>query len=312
MLANFLIGLREGMEAALVVGILVAYLVRSGRRQLLPQVWAGVGGAVAVSVGFGALLTLGPSRLTDRAEETVAGVLSILAVALVTWMVFWMARTARYLKAGLHARLDGALAAGGWGVLVVAFLAVAREGLETALFLWAAAGATGASGATGSAGAAGSPLLGASLGLATAVVLGWAVYRGAVSLNLGVFFRWTGLFLIAIAAGVLAYGVHELQEAGVLTWGTATAFDVSGVISATSALGSLLKGLLNFTPTPTWGQVVAWVAYLVPTAVLYLRAVRMPATPMPTTPTPATPMPATPTPTRTESASARAPQPANA
>ena len=306
MLANFFIGLREGMEAALVVGILVAYLIRSGRRKLLPQVWAGVGGAVAVSVGFGALLTFGPSRLTDRAEETVAGVLSILAVALVTWMVFWMARTARYLKAGLHARLDGALAAGGWGVLVVAFLAVAREGLETALFLWAAAAATGATGATGS------PLLGASLGLATAVVLGWAVYRGAVSLNLGVFFRWTGLFLIAIAAGVLAYGVHELQEAGVLTWGTATAFDVSGVISATSALGSLLKGLLNFTPTPTWGQVVAWVAYLVPTAVLYLRAVRMPATPTPTTPTPATPMPATPTPTRTESASARAPQPANA
>lgn len=291
MLANYLIGLREGMEAALVVGILVAYLVRSGRRQLLPQVWAGSGGAVAVSIGFGALLTLGPSRLTDRAEEIVAGVLSILAVALVTWMVFWMARTARYLRAGLHARLDGALAAGGWGVLVVAFLAVAREGLETALFLWAAAGATGA------AGAAGSPLLGASLGLATAVVLGWAVYRGAVSLNLGVFFRWTGLFLIAIAAGVLAYGVHELQEAGVLAWGTATAFDVSGVISATSALGSLLKGLLNFTPTPTWGQVVAWLAYLVPTAVLYLRAVRMPATP-------------TPAPTAPEAASARAPQPA--
>ena len=304
MLANYLIGLREGMEAALVVGILVAYLVRSGRRQLLPQVWAGVGGAVAVSIGFGALLTLGPSRLTDRAEETVAGVLSILAVALVTWMVFWMARTARYLKAGLHARVDGALAAGGWGVLVVAFLAVAREGLETALFLWAAAGATGA------AGAAGSPLLGASLGLATAVVLGWAVYRGAVSLNLGVFFRWTGLFLIAIAAGVLAYGVHELQEAGVLAWGTATAFDVSGVISATSALGSLLKGLLNFTPTPTWGQVVAWLAYLVPTAVLYLRAVRMPTTPTPVTPTPSPPTPSPPTPTPTESPSARAPQPA--
>ena len=304
MLANYLIGLREGMEAALVVGILVAYLVRSGRRQLLPQVWAGSGGAVAVSIGFGALLTLGPSRLTDRAEKIVAGVLSILAVALVTWMVFWMARTARYLRAGLHARLDGALAAGGWGVLVVAFLAVAREGLETALFLWAAAGATGA---TDAAGAAGSPLLGASLGLATAVVLGWAVYRGAVSLNLGVFFRWTGLFLIAIAAGVLAYGVHELQEAGVLAWGTATAFDVSGVISATSALGSLLKGLLNFTPTPTWGQVVAWLAYLVPTAVLYLRAVRMPATPTPAPPTPAT---STPAPTAPEAASARAPQPA--
>jgi high-affinity iron transporter len=294
MLANYLIGLREGMEAALVVGILVAYVVRSGRRELLSQVWAGVGGAIAVSVGLGAVLTLGPSRLTDRAEETVAGVLSILAVALVTWMVFWMARTARYLKAGLHARLDGALAAGGWGVLVVAFLAVAREGLETALFLWAAAGAAGATEATGS------PLLGASLGLATAAVLGWAVYRGAVALNLGAFFRWTGLFLIAVAAGVLAYGVHELQEAGVLAWGTAPAFDGSGVISATSALGSLLKGLLNFTPTPTWGQAVAWVAYLVPTAVLYLRAVRMPATPTPASPTPA--------PTVPEAASARAPQ----
>ena len=301
MLANYLIGLREGMEAALVVAILVAYLVRSGHRTLLPQVWLGLGAAVTLSLGLGALLAYGPAGLSERSEETIAGVLSVLAVGLVTWMIFWMARTARHLKSDLHARLDQAFEASRWGVVLVTFLAVGREGLETALFLWAAAGATGA------AGAAGSPLLGASLGLATAVVLGWAVYRGAVSLNLGVFFRWTGLFLIAIAAGVLAYGVHELQEAGLLTWGTATAFDVSGVISATSALGSLLKGLLNFTPTPTWGQVVAWVAYLVPTAVLYLRAVRMPATPTPTTPTPSTPTPA-----RTESASARAPQPANA
>ena len=262
MLANYLIGLREGMEAALVVGILVAYLVRSGPRQLLPQVWVGVGGAVAVSVGFGALLTFGPSRLTDRAEETVAGVLSILAVALVTWMVFWMARTARYLKAGLHARLDGALAAGGLGVLVVAFLAVAREGLETALFLWAAAGATAGT----------QPLLGAVLGLATATLLGWGVYRGAVAINLRAFFSWTGLVLVVIAGGVLAYGVHELQEAGALPEG-GLAFDVSAAVPPESWYGTLLKGVFNFSPTTTWLEVAVWLGYVVPATVLFARTV---------------------------------------
>lgn len=280
MLANFLIGLREGMEAALVVGILVAYLVRTDRRGQLRQVWLGVGAAVALSAAFGAVLTYGPSQLSERAEESIAGVLSLLAVALVTWMIFWMARTSRFLKAGLQARLDQAFSAGGWAVATVAFLAVAREGLETALFLWAAAEATdggAAEGATGATGAA--PLVGALLGLAVAVALGWAVYRGAVRVNLGAFFLWTGLGLVLIAGGVLAYGIHELQEAGLITFGTGTAYDLSGVLSTDGAVGTILKGLVNYTPAPTWAQVVAWLAYVSVATVAYLSVVRGPARP---------------------------------
>ena len=201
MLANYLIGLREGMEAALVVAILVAYLVRSGHRTLLPQVWLGLGAAVTLSLGLGALLAYGPAGLSERSEETIAGVLSVLAVGLVTWMIFWMARTARHLKSDLHARLDQAFEASRWGVVLVTFLAVGREGLETALFLWAAAGATAGT----------QPLFGAVLGLATDTLLGWGVYRGAVAIDLRTFFSWTGLVLVVIAGGVLAYGVHELS-----------------------------------------------------------------------------------------------------
>ena len=262
MLANYLIGLREGMEAALVVAILVAYLVRSGHRHLLPQVWLGLGAAVTLSLGFGALLTYGPAGLSEQAEETIAGVLSILAVGLVTWMIFWMARTARHLKSDLHARLDQAFEAGQWGVALVTFLAVGREGLETALFLWAAAGATAGT----------QPLVGAVLGLATATVLGWGVYRGAVAINLRAFFSWTGLVLVVIAGGVLAYGVHELQEAGVLPVG-GIAFDVSATVPPESWYGTLLKGVLNFSPTTTWLEVAAWLGYVVPTTVLFTRTV---------------------------------------
>lgn len=187
MVANFLIGLREGLEAALVVGILVAYLVKTGRRDALGQVWWGVGMAIGISLAFGAGLTYGPQGLTFTAQEAIGGSLSIVAVGLVTWMIFWMGRTARHLKADLQHRLDDAVAAGRWAVLVLALVAVGREGLETALFLWAAASATGASTR---------PLLSAALGLATALALGWAIYRGALRRNLRVFFAWTGIFLI--------------------------------------------------------------------------------------------------------------------
>lgn len=264
MLANYLIGLREGLEAALVVAILVAYLVRSGHRHLLAQVWLGLGIAVAVSLGFGALLTFGPSGLTFEAQEAVGGTLSILAVGLVTWMVFWMARTARHLKADLHSRLDRAFAAGRSAVLLVTLLAVGREGLETALFLWAAAEATGASS---------QPLLGAVLGLATAATLGWGIYRGAISVNLRVFFAWTGLVLIVVAGGVLAYGVHDLQEAGLLPGLGALAFDVSAAVPPQSWYGAVLKGVVNFSPATTWLEAAAWVAYVVPTTVLFARMV---------------------------------------
>jgi high-affinity iron transporter len=262
MLANYLIGLREGMETALVVAILVAYLVRSGHRQLLPQVWLGLGAAVTLSLAFGALLTYGPAGLSEQAEEAIAGVLSVLAVGLVTWMIFWMARTARHLKSDLHARLDQAFEAGPWGVALVTFLAVGREGLETALFLWAAAGATAGT----------QPLVGTVLGLATATLLGWGVYRGAVAINLRTFFSWTGLILIVIAGGVLTYGVHELQEAGLLPEG-ALAFDVSAAIPPESWYGTLLKGVVNFSATTTWLEVAAWLGYVVPTTVLFIQTV---------------------------------------
>ncbi|GIG28653.1 iron uptake transporter permease EfeU [Cellulomonas marina] len=263
MVANYLIGLREGLEAALVVGILVAYLVRTGRRDLLPALWAGVGTAVAVALAFGALLTFGPSRLTFEAQEAIGGSLSIVAVGLVTWMIFWMARTARHLKADLHHRLDDAVAAGRGAVVVMALLAVGREGLETALFLWAGAQATGRTTA---------PLLGAALGLATAVLLGWLLYRGAVRIDLRRFFSWTGVFLVLVAGGVLSYGVHDLQEAGVLPGLNSLAFDVSAAVPPTSWYGVLLKGVFNFSPATTWLEAAAWTAYVVPTLALFVRS----------------------------------------
>lgn len=284
MVANYLIGLREGLEAALVVSILVAYLARTARRDLLPALWAGVGVAVAVSLGFGALLTFGPQGLSFRAQEAIGGTLSIVAVGLVTWMIFWMARTARHLKSDLQHRLDSAAAAGRRAIVVMACLAVGREGLETALFLWAGAQATG----TGTA----APLLGAALGLATAVLLAWALYRGVMRLNLQVFFAWTGAFLVLVAAGVLSYGVHDLQEAGILPGLDALAFDVSAAVPPTSWYGTLLKGVVNFTPATTWLQAIAWTAYVVPTMTLFVRTAwqRPPARPTTAAPT-ATPSP---------------------
>ncbi|MGV8965940.1 MAG: iron uptake transporter permease EfeU [Cellulomonas sp.] len=264
MVANYLIGLREGLEAALVVGILVAYLVKTGRRDALPQLWLGVGLAVTVSLAFGAILTFGPRGLTEQAQEAIGGTLSIAAVALVTWMIFWMARTARHLKADLHHRLDDAVSAGKWAVLVMAMLAVGREGLETALFLWAAAGSTGSTT---------HPLLGAALGLATSILIGWGIYRGALTVNLRVFFAWTGLFLIVVAGGVLSYGVHELQEAGALPILTGLAFDVTAAVPPESWYGTLLKGVFNFSPATTWLALVAWFAYVVPTATVFVRTV---------------------------------------
>lgn len=264
MVANVLIGLREGLEAGLVVSILIAYLARTGRRDLLPALWAGVSLAVGVSLAFGALLTFGPSGLTFQAQEAIGGFLSILAVGLVTWMIFWMARTARHLKGDLQHKLDDAVAAGRRAVLVMACVAVGREGLETALFLWASAQATSGPGSLG-------PLVGAALGLGVAVVLAWLLYRGAMRLDLRVFFGWTGMFLVLVAAGVLSYGVHDLQEAGILPGLDNLAFDVSATIPPSSWSAALLRGVFNFTPVTTWLQLVAWVAYVVPTMTFFVR-----------------------------------------
>ncbi|WP_148615664.1 iron uptake transporter permease EfeU [Nocardioides rubriscoriae] len=273
MLANYLIGLREGLEAALVVTILVAYLVRTDRRDLLPRIWAGVGVAVLVSLAFGAALTFGPRGLTFEAQETIGGGLSLVAVGFVTWMIFWMARTARSLSGELRGRVDRAAEGGRWSLVLVAVLAVGREGLETALFLWAATQA-GTRDAVGTVAPTWQPLLGAALGLATAVALGVALYRGAIRIDLSRFFTGTGAFLIVVAAGVLAYGVHDLQEAGVLPGLDALAFNVSDTIAPTSWVGALLKGVLNFSPATTWLEAAAWLLYAVPVMTLFLLGVR--------------------------------------
>lgn len=265
MFANYLIGLREGLEASLVVGILVAYLIKIDRRDLLPRVWMGVTLAITASLAFGALLTFGPNGLSFEAQETIGGVLSIIAVGFVTWMIFWMARTSRHLRSDLEGRVDAALMRSEWSIVILAVLAVGREGLETALFLWAATKATGETT---------QPLIGAALGLATAVVLGVLITRGAVRLNLAVFFRWTGAFLIFVAAGVLSYGVHDLQEAGVLPGLDNIAFDVSGTIPPGSWYATLLKGTFNFSPRTTWLELIVWFAYVVPVLFLFIRAVR--------------------------------------
>ena len=279
MVANFLIGLREGLEAALIVSILIAYLVKSGRRHLLPQIWIGVGIAVAVSLAFGAALTFGPKGLTFEAQELIGGLLSIVAVGFVTWMIFWMAKAARTLSGELRAQLDKAADAGRWSLTIVAMLAVGREGLETALFLWAATQA-----AAGGTGSTAGPLLGAALGLVLAMVLGYLIYRGALKINLGRFFTWTGAFLIVIAAGVLAYGVHDLQEAGLLPGLNNLAFDVSGVIPPTSWYGTVLKGVFNFSPATTVLQAAAWLLYFIPTLAIFLYQKRQRTQPAPPRP----------------------------
>jgi len=194
-------------------------------------------------------------------------------------MVFWMARHARGLSGELRGKIDVAAGAGRASLALVAALAVGREGLETALFLWVGAKAAG----DGLA-----PLVGALLGLATAIAIGWALYRGALKVNLRLFFGWTGVFLIIIAGGVLAYGIHDLQEAGILPGLNNLAFDVSATIPPSSIVGTILKGVFNFSPATTWLEAIAWVAYVVPTMILFVRMVwgsapppRVAATPAP-------------------------------
>ncbi|XBB70000.1 iron uptake transporter permease EfeU [Nocardioides sp. WV_118_6] len=273
MLANFLIGLREGLEAALVVSILVAYLVKSGRRELLPRIWAGVTLAVAISLAFGATLTFGPRGLTFEAQEAIGGGLSILAVVFVTWMIFWMSDAARGLGSELRGQIDRAADAGRWSLAFVAMLAVGREGLETALFLWAATKA-GTREDIGTVTPTWEPLLGALLGLLVAVALGYLIYRGAIRLNLSVFFTWTGAFLIIVAGGVLAYGVHDLQEAGILPGLHDLAFDVSSAIPPSSWYGTLLKGIFNFSPATTKLEALVWTLYVVPVGAIFLLRTR--------------------------------------
>jgi len=275
-LANYLIGLREGLEGALIVTILVAYLVKIARRDLLGRLWTGVGLAVLLALLIGAVLTFGTASLPESAEPAIAGSLSVAATGLVTWMVFWMLRTARDLSGHLRGTIDRSLVGTGVGLVLVAFLAVGREGIETALFIWAAVQSTGETTL---------PLIGAALGIFTAVALGALIYFGMLKINLARFFTWSGAILIVVAAGVLSYGVHDLQESGILPGEHALAFDVSAAIPPESWYGTLLKGTLNFSPETTWLSLLAWLAYTGTVLTLFLvksargRAVRPLAVP---------------------------------
>jgi high-affinity iron transporter len=260
-LGNALIGLREGLEASLVVSILVAFLVRTDRRRELPKVWLGVGIAVLVSVGVTLGLTLAEQALTFEASEALGGSLSIIAVGFVTWMIFWMRNNARAMSSDLQGKLETAIRMGPIAVVVMATLAVGREGLETAVFFFAAAQA---------AGETAQPLIGFLIGIALAIVLAYLIYRGAMKINLAKFFTVTGLLLIFVAAGILAYGVHDLQEAGVLPGLATLAFDVSATIPPDSWYGTLLKGVFNFSPQTTVFQAVVWVLYVAVVLTLFL------------------------------------------
>ncbi len=271
MLANFLIGLREGLEASLVVSILIAYLVKTDRRHDIRHIWLGIAAAVALVVSAFTIINLAIGSLPFRTQELVGGTLSVLAAGLVTWMIFWMRRTARGLKKELESDMADAVALGPIAVAIVAFLTVGREGLETAAIMYG----TVADAYTPT------PFIGAAGGLLVAVVLGYLIYRGAISVNLSKFFTVTGYLLIVVAAGVLAYGIYDLQEAAFLPRltfevGSITnlgnaAFDVSSTIPPDSWYGTLLKGTVNFQPNPSWLQLLGWAAYLFPVLWLYSR-----------------------------------------
>ncbi|MFF3865657.1 iron uptake transporter permease EfeU [Micromonospora sp. NPDC001898] len=272
MFATYLIGLREGLEATLVVSILVAFLVKSQRRDRLPQVWAGVGLAVTLSVLFGWLIEYTSTSLLARSEdrELFEAVTSVAAVVFVTWMIFWMRRAARTMAGELRGRLSEALAVGSVAVAGMAFLAVIREGLETALIFYSAAqGAAGDSG----------PLLALIGGIASAVAIGVGLYFSALKINLSTFFTWTGALLILVAAGILKYGVHDFQEAGVLPGLNDLAFDITGVLDPSTWYAALLAGMFNVTPAPSVLEMVAWVAYALPVLLIFLRRPAAPPRP---------------------------------
>ena len=256
MLPTFVIGLREGLEAALIVGIIAAFLGQEGRRDALRQVWTGTAIAVVICIGVGIGLQVFSEGLPRRQQEGLETAVGAFAVAMVTYMIIFMKRHARDLRGGLEGAAASALASGSSRALVLmAFLAVLREGVETAVFLLATFHASGD--ATIS-------WLGAVIGIAAAVAIGYGIYRGGIRLNLARFFRITGLVLVVVAAGLVMTAVHTANEAGWLSAGQVQAFDLSWLVRPGTPLSSLLTGVLGIQPDPVWIEVIAWLAYLVP------------------------------------------------
>ena len=273
--AAFLITLREGIEAALIVSILLAYLRQLGRTDRSKLVWWGTAAAVVVSLVVGGVVFAVAGEFEGKAEEIFEGLVSLSAVGVLTWMIFWMRRQGARIKSDLQERVDAALLGGGFALASLAFVVVLREGVETALFLFATARATvwGAGGAVGQA-------AGSVLGLGTAFILGYLLYRGAIRLNLRTFFKVTGALILVVAAGLFAYSPHELQGAGWLPVFTGTAYDASALLPDAHGIGSLLRAIVGYNDDPTWLEVLAWAGYLLVTGALFFR----PAAPAPARP----------------------------
>ncbi|MGQ4544115.1 iron uptake transporter permease EfeU [Dermabacteraceae bacterium P13088] len=273
-LANFIIALREGLEMVLVVGIIAAYLRKTDRQRALPKMWLGVSLAALLPLGLGAILTYGPKGLSFTAQETIGGVLSVVATAMITGMLFWMGKQARHQKRELEGKIEDALVNGSdWALVSIAVIAVGREGLETALMVWA----TVKSSVDNSVAATS---VGLFSGFAVAIVLGYLIYRGALHLNLRLFFVFTGYFLILVAAGILSYGVHDLQEAGFLPGLNSYAWDLSEHYPAQGSFAHFayiaLNAMFQFHLQPSVLQVVAWLIYALPVTVLFARATKIP------------------------------------
>jgi len=268
MTAAFFVTLREGLEAALIIGIIVAYLVKVGRRDAIRMVAYGVAAAVALSLAVGIVVFATVGELPEVAQETFEGIAALLAVVVLTWMLFWMRKQGRSVKGELETSVAAALGRGSALALAgLAFVAVAREGLETVLFMLAIVGSSEDVLAT---------MLGAVLGLVVAVSIGIAIFAMGVRVNLRQFFTATGILLIFVAAGLLAHSVHEFTEAGWLPE-TAVAFDLTGVLARDGLIGSLLAGLFGYRPAPTWAELVAYFAYLIPVLIIFLAPTRVPA-----------------------------------
>ncbi|EFC88227.1 iron uptake transporter permease EfeU [Neisseria sp. CP9] len=267
MLIAFLIMLREGIEAALIVGIVAGFLKQSGHSRLMPKVWLGVALAALMCLGIGYGIHSATGEIPQKEQEFVVGVIGLVAVAMLTYMILWMKKAARSMKQQLQDSVQTALNRGngqGWALVGMAFLAVAREGLESVFFLLAVFQQS----------PTWSMPVGAVLGLLTAVVIGALIYQGGMRLNLAKFFRWTGAFLIVVAAGLVAGSLRALHEAGVWNHLQEVVFDSSKYLHEDSPLGVLLGGFFGYTDHPTQGEVLAWLLYLVPVMIWFLHGSR--------------------------------------
>ncbi|ACA15000.1 iron permease FTR1 [Methylobacterium sp. 4-46] len=262
MLIAFLIMLREGIEAALIVGIIAGYLAQTGRRAWMPAVWTGVVLAALLCLALGLVLDRVGAEFPQKQQEMVEGAIALLAAGMLSGMVFWMRKAARSVRADLHGAVDAALHRGAFGLVLMAFLAVGREGLESVFFLLATVQQDVGWGVPA----------GAALGIAASVLVGWGIARGGVRLDLRRFFRWTGIFILFVAAGLIASALRAFHEAGLWNHLQATAFDLSGVLPADTVLGTLLTGIFGYQEAPAWGEVLAYLAFLVPSLWLFLAA----------------------------------------